>query len=62
MLRLASLVVTVLMSLLLSLLAATAGAAELGPWSFRATGGPPGGYAWMPAVVPGCVHTDLLRA
>jgi beta-mannosidase len=56
--RLASLFVTVLMSLL----AATAGAAELGPWSFRATGGPPGGYAWMPAVVPGCVHTDLLRA
>ena len=55
MLRLASLVVTVLMSLL----AATAGAAELGPWSFRAAGG---GYAWMPAVVPGCVHTDLLRA
>ncbi|HVR00999.1 MAG TPA: glycoside hydrolase family 2 protein [Polyangia bacterium] len=55
MLRLASLVVTVLMSLL----PATAGAAELGPWSFRAAGG---GYAWMPAVVPGCVHTDLLRA
>src|ERR1700749_1696387 len=25
-------------------------------------GGPPGGYAWAPAVVPGCVHTDLLRA
>ncbi|HEV3030880.1 MAG TPA: glycoside hydrolase family 2 protein [Polyangia bacterium] len=58
MLRPASLVVTVLMSLL----PATAGAAELGPWSFRATGGPPGGYEWMPAVVPGCVHTDLVRA
>src|SRR5882724_2671066 len=46
----------------MSLLSASAGAAELGPWSFRATGGPPGGYEWMPAVVPGCVHTDLLRA
>src|ERR1700759_5172426 len=39
-----------------------AGAADFGPWEFRATGGPPGGYEWMPAVVPGGVHTDLLRA
>jgi beta-mannosidase len=53
-----SLVVTVLMSLL----SGRAVAAEFGPWSFRATGGPPGGYEWTPAVVPGCVHTDLLRA
>jgi beta-mannosidase len=39
-----------------------AAAAEFGPWQFRATGGPPGGYEWAPAVVPGSVHTDLLRA
>jgi beta-mannosidase len=42
--------------------AGAASAVELGPWSFRATGGPPGGYEWAPAVVPGSVHTDLLRA
>jgi beta-mannosidase len=46
-----------------SLLSSSAASAvDFGPWSFRATGGPPGGYDWMPAVVPGCVHTDLLRA
>jgi beta-mannosidase len=33
-----------------------------GPWTFRAVGGPPAVAAWMPAAVPGCVHTDLLRA
>jgi beta-mannosidase len=32
-----------------------------GPWSFRAPKGPPGFRDWMPAVVPGVVHTDLLR-
>ena len=48
---------------LVSLLSSgVASAVEFGPWSFRATGGPPGGYEWTPAVVPGCVHTDLLRA
>jgi beta-mannosidase len=31
-------------------------------WSFRAVNGPTGFGDWMPAVVPGCVHTDLLRA
>jgi beta-mannosidase len=40
----------------------SASAVDFGPWSFRAMGGPPGGYEWTPAVVPGCVHTDLLRA
>lgn len=38
---------------------------RLAPWSFRAVGGgqaPAGFDEWMPAVVPGCVHTDLLRA
>src|SRR5262252_1066675 len=34
----------------------------LGPWSFRAVNGPAGFGDWMPAAVPGCVHTDLLRA
>jgi beta-mannosidase len=57
-LRATSLGVT-LVSLLVS---GAASAVELGPWSFRPTGGPPGGYDWSPAVVPGCVHTDLLRA
>jgi beta-mannosidase len=44
-----------------------AGAAEapavgaFGPWSFRAPSGPAAVKEWMPAVVPGCVHTDLLR-
>jgi len=32
-----------------------------GPWSFRAPKGPAGFRDWMPALVPGCVHTDLLR-
>jgi beta-mannosidase len=32
-----------------------------GPWSFRAPKGPAGFGDWMAAVVPGCVHTDLLR-
>jgi beta-mannosidase len=36
--------------------------AALGPWTFRAVNGPAGFGDWMPAVVPGCVHTDLLRA
>ncbi len=34
----------------------------LGRWELRAVGGPPGFGDWMPAAVPGCVHTDLLRA
>jgi beta-mannosidase len=33
----------------------------LGPWSLRASRGPAGFTDWMPALVPGCVHTDLLR-
>jgi beta-mannosidase len=33
-----------------------------GPWSVRAVNGPPGFGDWIPATVPGCVHTDLLRA
>jgi beta-mannosidase len=33
-----------------------------GPWSLRALNGPPGFGVWIPAEVPGCVHTDLLRA
>jgi beta-mannosidase len=33
-----------------------------GPWSLRAVNGPPGFGVWIPAEVPGCVHTDLLRA
>jgi beta-mannosidase len=33
-----------------------------GPWSVRAVNGPPGFGDPIPAVVPGCVHTDLLRA
>ncbi|MES1207814.1 MAG: glycoside hydrolase family 2 protein [Pseudomonadota bacterium] len=37
-------------------------AIPLGRWELRAVGGPPGFGDWMPAVVPGCVHTDLLRA
>jgi beta-mannosidase len=49
-------------TILSSLLSMSAAAAELGPWSFRATNGPAGFGDWMPAVVPGCVHTDLLRA
>src|SRR5947209_1015426 len=32
-----------------------------GAWSFRAVNGPAGTGDWMPAVVPGCVHNDLLR-
>jgi beta-mannosidase len=32
-----------------------------GPWSFRAPKGPAGFRDWMPALVPGCVHTDLFR-
>ncbi|HET6283099.1 MAG TPA: hypothetical protein VFH73_19230, partial [Polyangia bacterium] len=31
-----------------------------GPWWFRQAGDQKPG-AWMPATVPGCVHTDLLR-
>jgi beta-mannosidase len=34
----------------------------LGPWSLRAVNGPAGFGDWLPAEVPGCVHTDLLRA
>jgi beta-mannosidase len=56
--RLTSLVVTVLMSFV----ATNARAADFGAWSFRAVGGPAAVKDWMPAVVPGCVHTDLLRA
>jgi beta-mannosidase len=33
-----------------------------GPWSLRAVNGPVGFGDWIPAEVPGCVHTDLLRA
>ena len=33
-----------------------------GPWSVRASNGPAGFAAFIPAEVPGCVHTDLLRA
>ena len=33
-----------------------------GPWSLRAVNGPAGFGEWIPAEVPGCVHTDLLRA
>ena len=32
-----------------------------GPWTVRAPRGPAGFTDWMPAQVPGCVHTDLLR-
>jgi beta-mannosidase len=42
--------------------AALVATVAFGPWSFRAVGGPPGFGDWMPAVVPGCVHTDLVRA
>ena len=34
----------------------------LSRWELRAVGGPPGFGDWIPATVPGCVHTDLLRA
>ncbi|HXU62199.1 MAG TPA: hypothetical protein VN962_10885, partial [Polyangia bacterium] len=34
----------------------------LARWELRAVGGPPGFGDWIPAAVPGCVHTDLLRA
>ncbi|MES1208216.1 MAG: hypothetical protein ABUS79_19950, partial [Pseudomonadota bacterium] len=37
-------------------------AIPLGHWELRAVGGPAGFGDWIPAVVPGCVHTDLLRA
>ncbi len=37
-------------------------AIDFGPWSLRAVNGPPGFGVWIPAEVPGCVHTDLLRA
>src|SRR5450432_4287879 len=55
------------MSAFLSFVAGNARAADFGPWSFRAVAGPAVGRPaavndWMPAVVPGCVHTDLLRA
>jgi beta-mannosidase len=33
-----------------------------GPWTLRAVNGPPGFGVPVPAEVPGCVHTDLLRA
>jgi beta-mannosidase len=56
-LRLALLVGTVLVSLG----PARADAAELGPWTFREVNVAARFKDWMPAVVPGCVHTDLLR-
>ena len=37
-------------------------AIPLSRWELRAVGGPPGFGDWIPAAVPGCVHTDLLRA
>jgi beta-mannosidase len=37
-------------------------AIAFGSWSMRATNGPSGFGDWTPAEVPGCVHTDLLRA
>jgi beta-mannosidase len=37
-------------------------AAALGPWTFRAVNGPAGFGDWLPAMVPGSVHTDLVRA
>ncbi len=36
-------------------------ATDFGPWTFRETGAAARFKDWMPAVVPGCVHTDLLR-
>ncbi len=50
--------------MIVSLISTSAAAAELGPWSFRAqgAGAPPVVKEWMAAVVPGCVHTDLMRA
>jgi beta-mannosidase len=47
-----------------TLASGAAGAVEMGPWSFRASGAaaPPAMKEWMGAVVPGCVHTDLLRS
>jgi beta-mannosidase len=35
---------------------------SFGSWSVRALNGPAGFGDWIPAEVPGCVHTDLLRA
>src|SRR5450432_3272317 len=50
------------MSFVTSFAAGNVRAADFGAWSFRAVGGPAAVKEWMPAVVPGCVHTDLLRA
>jgi beta-mannosidase len=57
-LRLALLVGTVLVSLA----PVPAAAAEFGQWTFREINVAARFKDWMPAVVPGCVHTDLLRA
>ncbi|HSZ81619.1 MAG TPA: glycoside hydrolase family 2 protein, partial [Polyangia bacterium] len=36
-------------------------ATDFGPWTFHEIGPAARFKDWMPAVVPGCVHTDLLR-
>ncbi|HEX4403213.1 MAG TPA: hypothetical protein VH560_00190, partial [Polyangia bacterium] len=43
------------------LFSGAARATDFGPWSFREVGTAARFKDWMPAVVPGCVHTDLLR-
>ncbi len=48
--------------LVMSLSSGVAGAVELGPWSFHELGAAARFKDWLPAVVPGCVHSDLLRA
>jgi beta-mannosidase len=48
--------------LAMSLSSGAAAAAELGAWSFHEVGPSARFKDWLPAVVPGCVHTDLLRA
>jgi beta-mannosidase len=49
-------------ALAMTLSTGAAAAAELGPWSFHEIGGAARFKDWLPAAVPGCVHTDLLRA
>jgi beta-mannosidase len=46
---------------LILLAASPAAAVEFGPWTFHEVGGAARFKDWMPAQVPGCVHTDLLR-
>jgi beta-mannosidase len=48
-------------ALVMVLSSGAARATDFGPWTFHETGPAARFKDWMPAVVPGCVHTDLLR-